>query len=423
METTTLGFTKLLPSEKADYEFTYTNMDLLDRLLQFMMNHHHDGVEGDDVSPPSPPTITEDPTEGLLRAGTTYYYRVSVVGDDGVESQASLSSWVTISGGIDQPDIPTVNVVTTGGDLPSGVYQYAVTCWVDTWTKDTTAVPITVDLASIDGDSQQVELTMPTLPSGADGYNIYRRFPGSTLFTWQATLTGTQVDPWVNDTLTDPGTYRTLPTTDLTAYRKSVEVERPSGATSWRIYRSTDDDVWQGSYLSDATSSTFLDGGSGTSFGAPPPAFLPYHNPDPLVPSEIVAFPQTVAHRTAGAATVGTLLEWTNPFDPAVIAGVSVSLDAGTTPNTQDLTFDVDRWNGATWDTLGSFALGMADGFDSWDSSTFTDVDLAEGDQLRVNVTQVGDGGDTGLYVQLNLWATPAGAGWSAWVTPPPPGP
>lgn len=426
MDTTSLGLAKMLPSEKPGYEFTYTNMDLLNRLLQFLMSHRHDGVDGDATTPPSPPTVIEDPTEGLLRSGVTYYYRVSTLNDDLVETQASLSSWVTISGAIDQPDVPVANIVTTGGDLPAGVYQYAVTCWVDTWTKDTTALPITVDLTTAGGDHQQVELTMPSLPAGADGYNVYRRFPGSTLFTWQASLTGTQTDPWVDSTLTDPGTYRTLPTADLTGYRKSVQIERPAGATQWRIYRSTDDTDWQGTFLSDSSASTFLDEGAGTGFGAPPPAFSPYRNPDPLIPSEILAFPQIVAHRAAGAAATGTLFEWTNPFDPAVVAGVSVSLDAGTTPNTQDLTFDVDRWNGATWDTLASFALGMADGFDSWDASTFTDVDLVANDQLRVNVTQVGDGSDTGLHVQLKLWATPAGDGWTPMevpIPPPPPGP
>jgi len=125
---------------------------------------------------------------------------VATIDDDDVESPASVSNFLHTSGPLPLPDVDGSNfeILTSGGGLEAGVYQYAVTAWQGTPSATTLGLPVTVDLLVVNGNEQAVSITLPELPAGADGFNIYRRFPGSIYFYRIAVLTGEQVDPFVD---------------------------------------------------------------------------------------------------------------------------------------------------------------------------------------------------------------------------------
>lgn len=418
--TTTLGLTVLAHGENLSangHAFTSKDPVTVDRLLRQLMDHRHNGGTPAEEPAPDPPTLTETDVEGYLLPDTTYYYRVAELrGDLLIESPASASTWVTTSAGLTAPVITTddLAVVTTGGTLPPGMYQYAVTVYDTYYTLDSDCPsPVSLMLSPMDGDEQQIEITLPPLPSGADGWNIYRRSPGALTFQLIDTLVGEQVSPFVDDGLPDQS--RVLPTRNMSAWKRTVTVEKPAGITGpWVVYRSRDDTDWTGSFLAnvDAVETELTDTGLANDFMAPVESFTAYWNPGLVRGDEIVETAQVVELRSSGTAATGSLGEWVCPYTTAHLVAGSAYIAAGTTPVTQSLLASVQQWNGATWDDL--FEVEITSAAATGTAAPDPVVELAAGDRLRVNVTQVGDGTDQDLVVQLQLWAHP---GWAPAIT------
>lgn len=419
--TTPLGLTVLAHGENTSangHAFTSKDPLLVDRLLRQLMDHRHTGGTPAAEVAPDPPDLLELATEGSLLPGTTYYYRIAEMrgGLIPFESPASASVWVTTSAGLTAPEITAADltVVTTGGALAPGFYQYAATVYDTFYTYDTNCPsPVSVMLSPGDGDEQQVEIDLPLLPDGADGWNIYRRVPNGLSFQLIDTLVGDPVGPFVDDgSLVESS--RTLPTRDLSAWKRTVSITRPVAVTGdWVVYRSRDDADWNGTLIAtvDSLTDAIDDTGLPADFLAPHESFSPYWEPQRIRGDEVVETAQVVQFSDPGTAATGPMTgEWVCPYTEARMVSLTASLAAGTSPVTQDLIFDVEKWDGVSaWDVL--FAASIDAAVDT-ETSVVSPVEaLVAGDRLRVNVTQVGDGTDQDLTVQFHLWAHP---GWTA---------
>lgn len=417
--TTPLGLTKLLPGESLasnQYGFTTGNIDKIDRYLRLLMTHRHNNTFV--ASPvPGPPDVAETTSEGRLRPGVTYYYRVAEVSEDmELESPAGPSSWVTISAGLTAPTLTNDDITSeaTGGTLPPGIYQYAFTVYADFHTYDTDSPgPISVDLSPMLGDEHSVTVSLPPLPSGASGWNVYRRAPGEGEFYLLETLVGGP-ESFVDDGSMMPS-GRILPTRNESAWNRSVTVTKPDDiAGDWVVYRSTRDDDWTASKVASmlASDDSFLDDGSPTTFEAPYDGFLDYQNPSWISHDELMHVPHIVTFTSDGPAGVGPLGEWVCPFEAASVAGLTAYLDQGVTPGSQDLMIALESWNPFTeeWEVATGVAVLAGESQGSTTSITPLGIDPMNGDRLRLNVVQVGD--PVAVTVHLKIWGI-AGESWA----------
>lgn len=421
-QTTPLGLTVIPPGGDLSangYGLTSRDPVLVDRLLRSLMGHRHNGGVPTVEESPDPPTLANLDEVGGLLPDTTYYYRISEMRGGGLvpfESPASTSTWVHTPAGLTAPVITDddVTVSTMGGGLAPGFYQYAVTVYDTFYTLDTNCPsPVSVMLAPLDGDEQEISISLPSLPTGADGWNIYRRVPNGLTFQLLETLVGEQVSPFVDDGSIIEDS-RVLPTRNLSAWKRSVTVTRPPGVTGdWVVYRSRDDSNWAGSRIAvvDSAEDSIPDTGLPSDFLTPQDSFSAYWEPGRVRGDEIVETAQVLRFFRPGAAATGVMPggEWVCPFAEARLVGVGAHLAVGTTPTSQDLLYTVQQWDGSAWDDV--FSGVIESDASGGDAVVDPPVEFAQGDRVRVNVSQVGSGGDVDLAVNLNIWAHP---GWTA---------
>jgi hypothetical protein len=220
-------------------KYSNVDRDTIDRLLSAFEVHHHDGgtVLAD---PTTAPTTVVSTVGGTLPAGTTFYYRFSLLDANGLETAGSPEASVATAGPIMPPAAPSLEASTvTGGTLATGLYYYALSCLVD--GQET---PITSpSLMTVAPDRNAVTLYLPSLPTGAQSFKIWRQRSDESGFSTIGTTTaGTFVDNGSvasNACPTDP-LYGPSPV-NRTNSHNSIVVTLPSGLpnTPWRLYRTT----------------------------------------------------------------------------------------------------------------------------------------------------------------------------------------
>lgn len=272
----------------------------IDFLLGQVALHTHDGdVNGDETEAPDPPDITVATTGGSMAGGQTFYYGITLVDSTGRESALSEVTDAALPAPVTPPAAPTLSYTTTGGFLPSGVYSYVLSAYADgnTYLETTPGweQQINVPVGTL---TNVITVTFPTLPAGADGWNVYRRDPTSSgLFGFINTvdMTGATPPAAYVDTGSIPNDCNRLPATANGTNRTcQVTVEYPGGTVpvghTWRIYRSLAPNQWANSLLhwvveettegSGVITPEFVDVGVGTSPVAPPSVGLaPVPNP------------------------------------------------------------------------------------------------------------------------------------------------
>lgn len=416
--TTSLGLALRSPGEQETLATTAGNWELVNRLFLRLMGHRHGGVNGDFAGAPLPPVAAQTSDPGRLPAGTQIFYRSAVV-HDGVESPASVSTFLTTSSFISPPELApeAIEVLTSGGDLISGVFVYALTSWVGSPANETRAIaPVTVQLQSIDGNNQRVSITLPALPAGADGFNIYRRYPNS-IETYQiASLTGEQEDPYIDSSGSEVvAPFVVLPTTDRSGFRRTVQLTRPTDLEpddTWRVYRSFDDALWESTYLGSTDGDTFLDTGAAPNLGAPiEGASIPYTEPPLVGGQDIREVPVTHRFAEPGAAGTGPLgAEWVIPYDNVFLEGAVLSVDRASAPVTNPLVVKLQVWLGS-WSDLATLTLPTSDSEVTVDLSP-DEFDLGSNVRIRATVDSV-DGVEQNPALEVRLWAKTA-----AWAPP-----
>lgn len=249
-ETTHFGLTRVgsgEPLSKNGYAALDSDPVRIDSLLWALMNHDHSGTPalGD---PTDPPTLTVSASGGSLPAGTTLYYRVSYVDENNLETAGSPEASVTTIDFIATPTGPALGVIISGGSLGTGNYSYAIT-FVDAQGGETDGSPIS-SVAVTSGASNSIQLTLPSLPAYAVSYNIYRTRPGQSELYY---LTNVTAGPYTDVGIAEDQSI-TVPAENTTNSANSITVEIPlafvpDGCQSWRIYRATTSNGYDGESL------------------------------------------------------------------------------------------------------------------------------------------------------------------------------
>ena len=347
-KTTYWDLTKLDSGEDVHTDgFASTDRDVMDQALKVGVHHHHTGALF------AAPTETMDFSPGVggtLPPGVEISYTYTWVHPELGESTPAPLINVVFSGPIPPPAAPTYTVQSVGGFLPPGTYFYVLSAYQGTTLVETTAAnPVEVVIPA-GTTTNQVTLTPPAIPSGATGFNVYRRGPNDSRYHFiGSTSAATFIDQGSEDIpaenldlntiitteagstlISDPGMQtRSLPATNTTDQDNASNLiidPIPAGYT-WNIYRRI-----AGTYeriaadLDDAVVDWFDDGSAGTAV-SPPTAFIG-NSPEKvlltdgaevqgLLPGEMVAIDDS-AYTTISGDTLDIVL---NGIDAALGPG------------------------------------------------------------------------------------------------------
>lgn len=287
------------------YKHVSADRDLIDNLAyRGAESHKHDGAAAAPAAPTVAPSLTVDTASGVIPSGTRVYYRYSYVNADGFETAASPEAYVDTAAAITEPNAPSLVTATTGGTLVPGQYYYVLSAYKTSTTLETKATNINVIDVPAGTNTNKITLTMPSLPTGATGFNIYRRKPGSNVYRWLASTTGSSYED--TGSVTEDAT-RTTPNRNTTNSTNNVLVALPGTTPSvpegctWRIYRTYVTNNYRNSLLKwvveltgGEVNVTYTDNGIATTTG------------EPMEFSRIPASPSKIL-LTGGAEVQGTL--------------------------------------------------------------------------------------------------------------------
>jgi hypothetical protein len=282
------GLIKLVndPLSSDNYRFTNGNIDVIARLLRLgAETHRHTGAASTLVDSGADTSnwtlsLTRAGDAGVIPGGVRSYYCFTIV-VDGFESTPSSVFYVDTPVPVASPAAPSLVTAATGGSLSPGDYYYMLSAYTDSNTLETRALNATHVRVPAGTDTNTVTVSMPTLPTGATGFNIYRKRPHEVRYTYVAsTVSSTYVD-----TGAAGNSNRTTAARNLTSAQNRVLVQRagatpmPSGAV-WRLYRTYAEGDWVNSKIAELadTATEFNDLGAYGS-GSPPMTGLEVGSP------------------------------------------------------------------------------------------------------------------------------------------------
>lgn len=399
-------------------KYTTLDRDQIDRLLFVgAQDHHHLGHTTVQADPTVAFTGTLNTSVGGLPANTRIWYQYTWVDPDGFETAASPEFFTTTPTGITTPLAPALSASGAGGTMVGGGYFYGLSVYTGSTGSET--LPASNYVVVPGGTTGSVTLTYPALPSGATGWNIYRRSPGESGFFFLASVVAGATPP---TTYVDTGAVaetcsRLAASSNTTSTNNSVmltlPVAIPTGFT-WNVYRT----FVQGNYanallyrgISGAT--TYVDVGNGTLTGNPPAISQLIPTPTkidlatettgvlPLAQMSSLSYPVVLTFSFPGAVVVQSGKSvWTCEFATAQIVNARASLGRGKVPASTAVIVDVLKgtgqnptyssvYGGATPATKPQVAVGKQVGVSAVPNVTA----LVAGDTLSVDVTQAGGG-------------------------------
>ncbi len=230
-------------------KFTLEDRLLLDRLLAALEAHDHHGTPALHV-PSVAPVATLIPGGGELEAGSTYYYVVSFVDSNGLETISGPETSCDTPELLEVPDVPQGDT-TTGGFLQPGSYTYALSALRDT---EETPLGNPSAITILDGGptgEYTVTFTLPDL-GDADALQLWRMKDTDGSYTRIVTSSsGTAVDDGSVPAglYGDPANFVPLVTTGIDNYAISValagdDVTDLQSTQGWRLYRSTESGIY-----------------------------------------------------------------------------------------------------------------------------------------------------------------------------------
>ena len=246
--TQNFGFEKFGPEGRIsdnNNKFSGRDRSTMDALLWTLFNHDHrdTSVDATLAGAEHRPDLTVAATGGSISAGIIYYYKISYVDEYGNETEASVANSVATADPLPTPPVMTLSYATTGGALASGVYRYAIAYYQNGIgvTRATNVASISVPTGT---STNAVTITLNTLPTGADGWRIYRKGPGDADYFWlDVETTGPTYEDdgtvEVDCTKFRPSSNTTNSTNQITLDLNSLDLPLDSRITQWRIYRSS----------------------------------------------------------------------------------------------------------------------------------------------------------------------------------------
>lgn len=407
----------------------------IDYLLELGVEGHHHRGALPLYSPGTSPGLTLTDTGGTLPGGNRIYYRWTLVDEDGQESAASPASFVDTTAGVVSPAAPTLATATTGGTLLPGIYFYSLSAYQGVNTVETMVAAAGFVTVPTGTSTNTVTLTLPVLPTGATGFNVYLRKPGQSQYFYYAPVDMGGATPptiYLDDGSDDQDCDRGLPEFNGTNQTFKVAIllqEQPAVGYTWKLYRSFDDTNWTVSYVTAVTTTTgstplvvldYLDTGTTAVAGAPPFANNIAGNPDKVVltdgaevdgrlPMGLATYPVEATFDFPGTQTVvaGDSV-WVCEFPEATIIGCRANLGVGSVVSTQQLVVDVNKGSAGATPTFSTIYTTQANrpviqvGQTQGARTTPDVVSLEVGDCLSVDVDQVS--GTTEEYLVVTIY-------------------
>jgi len=433
-KTLNYGLTKLAPGDSLSangYAFVDSDRDRIDGLLALGREHEHTGSAVSIADPTLAPTLVLDTASGALTAGQTWRYRYSYVDQFGSETTASPEATLATAAPVVSPGGVSLSSVTTGGSLAGGLYNYALTAYVDTSSRETrrgTVTAISMAFATI---TNIITLALPSLPSGATGFNVYRRAPGEANYNFLASVDMSVATPpteYIDNGTINPNCDRHPPISNSTNSQNNITVTLPgatpvvpAGAT-WRIYRSKTAGVWEATDLVSVTETvsdldptvvtSYIDVGTPTGFKTAPEVSQIVGQPDKItltnaanvdgyLPPGLLTIPYTITWQQKGTVIIDQALDmWRCPFDNAEIQEIAITLgDPSYAAASQYIITDVNYYstNQATpgWTTVFTTQANRPEiPITEWFGLVTTPdvIALTKGDLLNWDIDQDGGG-------------------------------
>jgi hypothetical protein len=418
------GLKRMGPGESfSDEGWKFTDGDrvLMDRLLYLgAEGHRHIGAASD---PPDLDdlTLTLDSASGSLPAGTRVYYKYTLVDVEGFETAPSVEEYVDTPAAIVEPAAPSLTLATTTGTLLPGQYYYVLTAYTTVNTNETKALYPAYLTVPAGTSTNKITLTLPTLPTGATGFNVYRKGPGEPRYYHLASTTSTTT--YIDTGSVEEDCNRTVPVRNTTNSTNNVtaEIVAPPDGYTWKLYRTYVAGFYNNSLVHHVVEETsegsgvitneYVDMGLATLTGTPPSTSQTVGGPPQidltdmtevqgtLPMSGVSAYPYIATFQVAGSLTAATgTFVWVCEFPQATIQGVRASLGRGYSPASQPVIVDVNIGDGATPTFSSIFTASNQQprvrvGAQIGDRVTPTArVGLSEGDIVTVDIDQAGGG-------------------------------
>lgn len=372
-----------------NYRFGTENIDRIAKLLRLgAETHRHNGAAsagtGSDIDLGNRAlSLTHGTDAGGIPAGVRVYYKFALV-VDGFESDLSDEVTVDTDAPLDQPAAPTLATASTGGVVLPGSYYYALSAWTGTNTQETRAQNSAYVQVPAGTGTNKVTITLPTLPAGATGFNVYRKQPGGVRYDFLTAIDMTvPVATFVDDGSIDEDCNRTLPAQNFTNTQNHVDVNLTGDAltagVSWRLYRTYVQDDYTSSRIAelDSATTTFDDTGL-TGTASPPISGLVVASPSKIVLTDgaevqgllpasmvdgAVGAPGTVlvaaSDASAGWADVADFVcDGINDEVQLIAAAAALPADGGVIQLSPG-TFAVDARPGDLWSKAGTTLRGV----------------------------------------------------------------
>lgn len=377
-QTPRFGFTTFdVPTDQLDYrqyKFSAADRELVDRVLTYAVeNHTHTGSGEQPVTETAPaaPVVNVSPTGGRLPANAAIYYRYGLVDSAGQEHLASQPSSTQTGPVVISPAMPTLDINPIG-NLVAGTYSYTVSAY----TQETTCETMTSGAVSTYlPTGGAVTIDLPSLPSGATGYNVYRKGPMDTIFSFLvAHAENPLIAAYVDDGSTAPNALRSVPTANTTATTSSATITPPiypydAGAVSWRVYRTYDPANWDNSLIEWEDSGSVTDTGHATVVGSPLTANAATSSPTKIdlgdettgtLPATATPTTEVVTFSFRGPVEAGDgRWQWINDFDQVRLISFRANLGKGRVPTERPVQVALERLpTGATDWTRYTYTWG-----------------------------------------------------------------
>lgn len=420
------------------YKLTNADRVLLDRLLTLAAERHvhtGDNTGGPDETPDAAPTVAVVATGGAMPPNTTVYYRSALVDAAGQEHIASQPAVVYTPASVYTPDPPAVTAGT--GSLIAGPYSYAVSAYTGTNTAETTVSRTTpASLATTGG----LVVSMPAVPSGASGFNIYRRDPTQQELVYLTSIDADTV-AFADTGATTPNTLRRAPAANTTCTTTSVSVTPATalaGGATCKIYRTYSPSNWDQSLLTWTATVPVVDTGHATTEGAPPDASAAVATPTKIgfgtettgaLPPGLLTTTRFFNFAVVGLAAIGPGDQmWLNEYAPPVywtgnpvydshvanaeFVSFRVALTRGAVPSPADIEVGLETGPGP-WVPVGVSGTHTTATIPAGETSSpavsLADVDnrtIATDTGVRFNVLQDGSSGGSGAANDFTVTVT-----------------
>lgn len=341
--------------DRRNYKFGRADRILLDRLLTVAAERHiHTGTD----APPSPPTSPAGPLlnpsreDGTIPANVTAYYRTVVVDERGQERTPSQIASAVTAPAVNTP-MPFLTSPSPGnGVLMPGDYMYAISAYTTTPASETTVSHYQIGVLNAIGGWS---IFLPPPPSGATGFNIYRKGPTDLDMHYVTSVDATEL-AYVDDGTIAADPLRGTPKANTTSSTNSIGLT-PAAALAagqtLKVYRTYTPTNWDDSLLVWTAVTPVTDTGHATHEGSPASSAVVLRNPHKIdLGHEVAASPPPALAPTSAIVNfsfVGTVnapqesWQWINEYDDAHVVTLRAALARDATPAAQPVIIALER--------------------------------------------------------------------------------